>query len=31
MGTAKSTRKKVVKKTQTDIEFEKAKKNIKLI
>lgn len=27
----KSTRKKVVKKTETDLEFEKAKKNVKLI
>ena len=30
MGT-KSTRKKVIKKTKTDIEFEKAKRNVKMI
>ena len=30
MGT-KSTRKKVIKKTETDLEFEKAKKNVKMI
>ena len=27
----KSTRKKVIKKTKTDIEFEKAKRNVKMI
>ena len=30
MGT-KSTRKKVIKKTKTDLEFEKAKRNVKMI